>query len=149
MTWESQDMWGWTQVELHGAVICASAPALKIFFERYFKAATTHSGSHGQSGGSNFDERKMLRDAENGSFALVSQRSETQSGESTYTKGRTIAEELEGPLYAEKMEIEEWNGNINGPRCGPTTPCPAHFRSLQCRQSKTAHNLSSCSWYDD
>jgi hypothetical protein len=147
-------MWIWTGVELHGAVMCASAPALKLFFERFFKVATTQSSSFGQSQASKFDESKMLRDAENGSFALVSQRSETRSGESTYvstyTRARTIAEELEGPLYAEKMEIEEWEGHVNGRQCGITTPCPAHFRSPQWRQkNRRAYNLSSCSWYDD
>src|ERR1700759_4527042 len=109
-------MWIWTNVELHGAIICASAPALKLFFERFLKVASTLSGSQIQSRGSNLDEVKILREAENGSFGLVSQRSETQSG-STYTRGHTIATELDGPFYAEKMEIEEWNGNISGPRC--------------------------------
>jgi len=31
MTWESFDLWIWTNVELHGAIMCASAPALKLF----------------------------------------------------------------------------------------------------------------------
>jgi hypothetical protein len=137
-------------VELHGAVMCASAPALKLFFERYLKVSTTQGSSLGRSRGSNFDEAKRLRDAENGSFALASQRSETKSGGSTYTGVRTMAEELEGSFCAEKMDIEEWNGNINGPRCGPTTPCPAHFRSHEWRQkNRRVYNLSTCSWYDD
>jgi len=150
VTWASQPLWIWTGVELHGAILCASAPALKLFFERYLKVTTTHSSSLGQSHGSNFEESKGFRDVENSSFALVSQQSETYSGGSTYTRARTIAEELEGPFYAEKTEIEEWNGNINGPRCGPATPCPAHFRSPQWRQQNgKPFNLSKCSWYDD
>jgi hypothetical protein len=130
--------------------MCASAPALKLFFERYLKVSATQSSSFGQSRGSNFDEAKMLRSAENGSFALASQQSKTQSAGSTYTRDRTIAEELEGPFYAEKLDIDEWNGNVNGPRCGPATPCPAHFKSHEWKQkNRRIYNLSSCSWYDD
>ena len=133
--------------------MCASAPALKLFFERFLKVASMQGSTLGQSQGSKFEESKMLRDPEGGSFALVSQRSETQSGStytSTYARARTIAEEIDGPLYAEKMEIEEWEGQVNGRQCGIATPCPAHFRSEQWRhKNRTVYNLSSCSWYDE
>jgi len=33
MTWESNEAWIWFAIEAHVAVICASAPALKIFFK--------------------------------------------------------------------------------------------------------------------
>jgi hypothetical protein len=148
VTWDSQPMWVWTSVELHGAVVCASAPALKLFFERYLKVGTTQ----GSSPGSRSDASKALRDAEKGSFALVSQRSETQtqSGGSTYTKSRTIAEELDGPFYGEKMEVEDWEGHGDRRACGITTPCPGHFRSQRLGgRNTTIHDLSSCSWYDE
>jgi len=43
----------WTALESDLAMICASAPSLKVFFNRYFSATGTsgdyHSGSYGQS----------------------------------------------------------------------------------------------------
>jgi hypothetical protein len=35
VTWESQPIWILTGIEANLAIICASAPALKVFFERY------------------------------------------------------------------------------------------------------------------
>jgi hypothetical protein len=35
ITWAAYDVWIWTVVEAHLAIICASAPALKIFVQRY------------------------------------------------------------------------------------------------------------------
>ena len=44
MTWESYHAWIWCAVEAHVSVMCASAPALKIYFKEFI-------------GGSNWDSR--------------------------------------------------------------------------------------------
>jgi len=35
VTWAAQGAWAWTGVEAHIAIICSSAPALKVFFNQY------------------------------------------------------------------------------------------------------------------
>ncbi|OJD31431.1 uncharacterized protein BKCO1_4800058 [Diplodia corticola] len=42
-TWAAATVWSWTLVETHFAIICASAPALKLFFRRFLQS------THGQS----------------------------------------------------------------------------------------------------
>lgn len=49
ITWYAYYGWIWTALEADLAVICASAPALKIFFRRYFNMSTSRSG-YGHSG---------------------------------------------------------------------------------------------------
>lgn len=44
ITWISFYGWIWTALEADLAVICASAPALKVFFQRYFNMSTNRSG---------------------------------------------------------------------------------------------------------
>ena len=44
VTWESEPLWIWTAVEVHGAIMCASAPALKVFFRRYLGVGTMRNG---------------------------------------------------------------------------------------------------------
>ncbi|GME58777.1 putative integral membrane protein [Neofusicoccum parvum] len=62
LTWAAHDGWAWTAVEAHVAIICASAPALKLFFRRVLQATGYGSGSrvtggyfrsgtHGHTGG--------------------------------------------------------------------------------------------------
>lgn len=40
-SWIAYDGWVWTTLEAHLAVICASAPSLKVFFSRYFSQRTS------------------------------------------------------------------------------------------------------------
>jgi hypothetical protein len=44
ITWIAYYGWIWTTLEADLAVICASAPALKIFFKRYFNSTINQSG---------------------------------------------------------------------------------------------------------
>ena len=57
MTWESQPAWMWLAIETHVAVICASAPALKIFFKNNMEGSSRGYGlrytSYNKSGMSN------------------------------------------------------------------------------------------------
>jgi hypothetical protein len=148
VSWASEPVWIWTAVELHGAVVCASAPALKVFFERFLRAATTHHGSSAFSRGSRPDGSKRRRDDEEGSeFAMVSQRSGTKSG--------TVTVEYEA--YTEEMEPKEFDGSGAG-SAGATfttnvvaTPCPDPLTRSQTwkQRTRTFYNVSSCSWYDD
>jgi len=48
VTWAAQDAWVWTSVEAHLAIICASAPALKVFLRQYFQTSGV-TGSFGNS----------------------------------------------------------------------------------------------------
>jgi hypothetical protein len=44
ITWYAYYGWIWTALEADLAVICASAPALKVFFRRHFKMTATRAG---------------------------------------------------------------------------------------------------------
>jgi hypothetical protein len=147
-------MWIWTSVELHGAVICASAPALKLFFERSLNVASTVGSSLMRSQGSKSYGGNSLRHAEDGSLVMVSQRSETQGGGRTYSSRHTIAE-LEAPIYTEKIEYEVWDEHCNGSHramlADPITmPCSGQLRSEYSKErNRRVFNASSCSWYDE
>jgi hypothetical protein len=55
ITWIAYYGWIWTALEADLAVICASAPALKVFFRRYFNLSVNRSGN------SNAKDRKPSR----------------------------------------------------------------------------------------
>lgn len=44
VTWAAYHAWVWTAVEAHLAIICASAPALKVFFKKYLQVSSFGSG---------------------------------------------------------------------------------------------------------
>ncbi|TID24545.1 hypothetical protein E6O75_ATG02910 [Venturia nashicola] len=39
-TWATEPVWVWTAVEAHLAIVCASAPALKVFFKQYLNVSS-------------------------------------------------------------------------------------------------------------
>ncbi|ORY16421.1 hypothetical protein BCR34DRAFT_106096 [Clohesyomyces aquaticus] len=47
ITWYANVGWVWTAVEADLGVICASAPALKVFFRRYFNLSANRSAAYG------------------------------------------------------------------------------------------------------
>ncbi|KAH3994720.1 hypothetical protein HBH70_115880 [Parastagonospora nodorum] len=47
ITWYAYYGWIWTALEADLGVICASAPALKVFFKRYFSMTNSTSGAYG------------------------------------------------------------------------------------------------------
>ncbi|KAF1831661.1 hypothetical protein BDW02DRAFT_504756 [Decorospora gaudefroyi] len=51
ITWTAYYGWVWTTLEAQLAVICASAPALKVFFRRYFAQYTSRAGYTAPSSG--------------------------------------------------------------------------------------------------
>lgn len=50
ITWYAYYGWIWTAIEADLGVMCASAPALKVFFRRYFNQFTNRSGMSGSNG---------------------------------------------------------------------------------------------------
>ncbi|KAF1914747.1 hypothetical protein BDU57DRAFT_453234 [Ampelomyces quisqualis] len=55
ITWHAYHGWIWTALEADIGVMCASAPALKVFFKRYFTSSTMSNGY------SSFGTRKTPR----------------------------------------------------------------------------------------
>jgi hypothetical protein len=144
VTWASQPIWLWTAVELHGAIICASAPALKVFFDRFFRIIATQTGTS-QSQRSRPDGSRRLRDTEEGSeFAMVSQRS---VGAKTQSEGQTIAEY---DAFVEKMDIEEWVDerarDVDGQRALTVSP---DITALPAPALRSQKGSGLHTWYDD
>jgi hypothetical protein len=54
MTWESYPAWIWFAVESHMAVICASIPALNVYFKKLLSMATV-TGSRLKSGRNGYE----------------------------------------------------------------------------------------------
>lgn len=50
ITWYAWYGWIWTAVEADLGVVCASAPAMKVFFQRYFAYTSRGSSGNGYSG---------------------------------------------------------------------------------------------------
>jgi hypothetical protein len=53
MTWESQPAWMWLAIEAEIAIVCASAPSLRVFFKKLLDEITTKR-SASSSGEDNF-----------------------------------------------------------------------------------------------
>lgn len=64
ITWYAYYGWIWTALEADLGVICASAPALKVFFKRYFNLTMNRSGASG----SNSNGRKTPKVSPGNSF---------------------------------------------------------------------------------
>ena len=104
-TWVCEPIWLWTVVELHGAIMCASAPALKVFFERYLSAAVKRSVL-GYRGRSQPDESELTpRNGEKG-FIRVAEGSGSGSG-GTIFAGDDSMLGYEATAYAQ-------NGRVHG-----------------------------------
>lgn len=61
MTWASQPAWLWLSLETELAVVCASAPALKVFFKKAFQMTTSKSRSSSSKDKSNSTGRAPSR----------------------------------------------------------------------------------------
>jgi hypothetical protein len=57
ITWYAFYAWIWTALEANLGVICASAPALKVFFRRYFNVPTNLHGNSGTAGNNGWWKR--------------------------------------------------------------------------------------------
>lgn len=117
VTWESEPLWYWTVAELHGAIMCASAPALKVFFKRFLRSNTTRGGGT-PAHKPGYDNGAKPRDAEKGAVEYsgtdtsFSFGSGSRMGESTVSTfiggGSTI--DYETAAWEEKPGGEGWSG---------------------------------------
>jgi hypothetical protein len=48
VSWQLWEIWNWTLLELHIGVMCANAPALKVFVKRYLNVNSVESNQHAQ-----------------------------------------------------------------------------------------------------
>jgi len=124
VTWSSEPLWYWTIVELHGAIMCASAPALKIFFKRYLRGTTQRSGP--LHGAQRYDSRpKPTRDAEKGHIQsdISHSSGSNASGAAASTVSTFIGGgpgDYETMSWAEKTEVKGWHDyeNLGGVNVG-------------------------------
>lgn len=104
ITWIAYYGWIWTNLEAQLAVICASAPSLKVFFNRYF---TQHTSRDGYTG--NISRGKTPEVASKlASNAFLSKHSQFSSHKSQIRGGdATPSEEipLEGIHVNHKLQI--------------------------------------------
>lgn len=79
ITWIAYYGWVWTTLEAQLAVICASAPSLKVFFSRYFSQYTTRTAySISASRGKTPDLSSKLRSK---TMQSSTQRSQIRAGD--------------------------------------------------------------------
>jgi hypothetical protein len=119
-TWASEPIWTWTAVEVHGAIICASAPALKVFFKRYLSVGTSRNG-YGNNRGPGYHVGAKLGYGEGAkptktekalNFGGISYDSETGIEGSTWANSGSVVE-YETTAFGEKTQVKEWDQNIN------------------------------------
>lgn len=80
ITWIAYYGWIWTALEADLAVICASAPALKVFFRRYFSITTTRYGYAKSTGDSRRTPVPLSSTAKSRGKGLVSSASHITAG---------------------------------------------------------------------
>jgi hypothetical protein len=121
--WGAQPAWLWTGVEAHVAIICASAPALKVFFKEYFNvnslSGSLQTGWWRTRRRTNVDpkmEKTYLSDAtEPMSFQTAS------TGSRMSRRGTTTSEidiEMGGIAVTKEIEIESARGEAARNRPG-------------------------------
>jgi hypothetical protein len=141
MTWESYRGWIWFAIEAHLAVICASAPALKIFFKHTLKVSslvntlrrkTFATGSNTQeSGSSAMDRYKEKRNMQLNSITVDTEISTSYGGkdkpftifssQERLSEGRQESHCAEAPQYemrdrAARQLPDEERGTRGEPR---------------------------------
>jgi hypothetical protein len=99
MTWESQPAWMWLVIEATIAVICASAPALKIFFKHTILGSQTDSERQHSS---------YLRQARSKEF---SNPSTLENGSSRYI-GKTSTWEVYSEHDQDEHEMYKYEGKV-------------------------------------
>ena len=105
VTWHAYPAWLWIVIESHFGVICASVPALKIFFTKYFDVSqiTRSLGSSWQLQSDKSDQNKMPQDEKSKqNFFVV----DTTNIDSTYQPSNDT--------YNADTDFEIELGNIGG-----------------------------------
>ncbi|KAF2417516.1 hypothetical protein EJ08DRAFT_80639 [Tothia fuscella] len=127
ITWYCQDVWAWTAVEAHVAIMCASAPALKVFFKQYMTfplipssiARTFRSSSYQRKGYTESRSKISTQNSKSskGQFSFGgknSKKSKSDSGTESSTiktavldsKGTTVDIELGGIEVAREVNVD-------------------------------------------
>lgn len=79
VSWQLWEIWNWTLLELHIGVICANAPALKVFVRRYLNIRSLVSKDQG---GSSQAKSSQAKSSQAKSSQTASQTNSTPSGKS-------------------------------------------------------------------
>jgi hypothetical protein len=93
VTWACEPVWAWTAVEAHVAIMCASAPALKVFFKQYLNVTALSSSLQNSWRQREYHRRGYTEDKSYTGFGTNS--SATKSGKSD-TKSTETDVELGG-----------------------------------------------------
>jgi hypothetical protein len=102
-------------VELHGAIMCASAPALKVFFKQYLRLGTNKSNSTPPrsvtliAGSGRPQDSEKAMNYTNGSYGTETEVT-IDPNEKTIWFDRTIDVEVEN-RFAHKDDGNDYNGN--------------------------------------
>jgi hypothetical protein len=107
-------------VEVHCGIMCASAPALKVFFKRYLSVGSSRDGIGNNRGPGyegvarpGYDEGVGPRILSKGlKFMDISQDSGTGSEGSVYANGSSVVG-YETMVFGEKTQVEGWGGNVS------------------------------------
>lgn len=83
ISWQLWEIWNWTLLELHIGVICANAPALKVFVKRYLNVKSLVSKGHGSSQAKSSQAKSsQAKSSQAKSSQTASQANSTPSGKS-------------------------------------------------------------------
>lgn len=88
VTWIGYQIWLWTSIETSLGIVCASGPALKIFFRRYFNVSTIGSGLKKTfAGGKYYKENGMYYNDQTGTAMSAPERRNNSQNGSTNSHG--------------------------------------------------------------
>jgi hypothetical protein len=84
VSWQLWEIWNWTLLELHIGVICANAPALKVFVKRYLNTKSIVSNRQARSSQAKSPQAKssQAKSSQTKSSQAESQASSNPSGKS-------------------------------------------------------------------
>ncbi|QDS73569.1 hypothetical protein FKW77_001161 [Venturia effusa] len=85
VTWATEPVWTWTAVEAHLAIVCASAPALKVFFRQYLSVSSMTGSWKDSSRRRSFFRKEYSEKAGFTTFGTSSTASKTPNSNNTTT----------------------------------------------------------------
>jgi hypothetical protein len=161
ITWVAGIVWLWTGIEANLGVICASVPALKVYFQKYL-SATQFGTALGSSFGSTGNRTKRNASAHT-ETAKSTRRLPTLNltGKSRNTKSGTQRNsisyadkdlELGSIAITREVEIESTYGDADNQSSqylqGPKSPSKDVTNTNSAKQSHTGHHYET-PWLDD
>jgi len=73
VTWIGYDVYVWSGLETHLAIICASAPALRVFFRKYLSSPVSRMVSSAKSGSNPWNTNRDSKTTDHGAVVLSPQ----------------------------------------------------------------------------